>query len=752
MFITNKNECSFNVIFNAKRNLKIWNLGEDVSSFVSPFIQEFRKIYHDYFWYRFLNDSVRYNGYYKFNRIEHKSFNFNDGFLWKEDNDDNNDGQKSMEVDDRGEDYIVNERKYILKTLDDMKIYYEFIIFIYRLLKSEGNRFESFQKSMLYEILFFYISKHESCNLLNKFMAAMYPYFCFIDTEYTRKLYTNKHYVLIVPRRHGKSRNYIKIATAIMCCLKKINMLYIAQSKSMCMETRNEIIANVEKSIVNNSDVREVSKPNDGLVITYKEGYQNVIKFTSAHRDGSLRGWNPEICVVDEALAIGPSKFSTIMAVAQRECCKIGIMSSPVANNKEILRQLIINLSVNDESEEIVDGSSIVNRKEVNDINLYRVGYFCTNSDHLRYSTTQNGCVNMLFYMPNHINFSDSNKTLTRIMCMDEVCYENELGIIRSDDILRNGCSEHKFGGNGFGSSIGIGNGGEDEYVFKSRFIDFIKSSASFIDIKSQKQTNAAFIYLDPAVNCTLSSGIGLACVMGKYNLQNDTCPVVMYMDHKHATELPITNTVCTMIIKCISHVTSLFPRVFFFLAIENNSIQSCVADMYIKLSDEFVADSYNMGGIAFYYTPASTIYQNPNNNCNNTNKRKLEKIPGYALYNVKRAIFSKMIAACNNCNVRFSTHMGTFFIHENNKNTYVMDYFINQLMRFRINSRKRSFEGKIKHLPEASIYGGDRTDDLVVAVIMATSMANWYTEQADKWIASPRSMPTHWVNILTKR
>lgn len=692
MFITTENKCTFkidflslsSVITTSKNNI-LWESFNHEDSNVIIFKNEYEK----YLWERLLNDhpkdrfknKTRYNPYTNdTRRID------NDGLFVYDDDDDNsnknnnNDGQISQ---------------YISDCLIKLTKYKKCVQIVTAIMTKEGFKYEPFQLSILYEHLFFYINEHDP-GVLQYFIYAMYPYFMFnIDmVDHVIRMYTKKHYVSIIPRRHGKTLIIYAVIASFLLAFRKLNILAVAQTKNLIINTKKRVIAYIDFWIHNFEEDNKIiiSYPTpDNAQIEFKDYPQSgsLLICVSAHNDNSLRGPDPQICIVDETMCIKADRFNSILPFGQKKHCKIGCLSSPTPQSKELLLQFCKRLS-----------------QEYSGTNFYHINYFCGSPKHLKYTVSQDGCVNLIFYKPRHITFTQENKTLTEIMTSSTICYDSELGIIKEDEFTNDNDL--------------LSSDSEDTRAFSPLFYDYFKTHNMLC---YETNCDTFFIYLDPAFNATPQSGCGITCT----GFNSQKLPVIYYLNHKYiaANELISTNnSIQQMMEECVRDVCNATngKAKNFFMCIENNSHVNDIAVIYRAIIEKW--DPYKLNGFLYHM-----------------DGRKVNEhimFPGYCMTTRKRTIFKHILTQCNTKQFKVSAYLPCY---HNIRKTHPLEYLLSECKTFRWVLEKRSYDGKIKR---------NTTDDLVIAFIMSIYFCITYRPHLQDFL-EPKNNKTQsypWIPI----
>lgn len=777
MFISNDNNCSFSI--NHLRRVQITsndkfynNLIDDHNydnvwgqiEFLDNFVDQTRNLYNCYVWQRLLNDTLitkrEYNSLQLYN-----PYTLADHELVEEDQ--LIDDDELFYVPKRAKGDVVKERKYELNLTNNIKELTQFKFFIDTIYNIRPkNKYETFQKSAIYDILFYRITAAVGCGYaaLKNFLWGMTEtYFGFAVTEldHMAKMYTKKHTIYVVMRGLGKTTIQKEIAAAAMLCLKDIKILMIAQSKAMVTCSLNEVRDCILK--YHDKESNQIFTPPDcvnlyfnvkqtpsnnktdtSLVKTNLFEYVNKLECVSSAKDGSLRGKNPNFVLVDEFIIL--ENHPTIVALAQRCHCQINYFSSPVYHKPEMYVNIIVDLNSSE------------------DTNLYRMMYFCMKKDHIKFSTTQQACINLWFYMPKHLVYSNDNRLITDVMSSGSrhsqnsvpyyvagarpSAYSNELGIVRRSDIevamqQRRQAVHH--------------DGETNNTTFSNHFFDYMKNVKAYKDVSrinfetknkrilddmyplmKDRQINSAllkhldfFVYIDPCYNSGTQSGIGFCCVIKPtYITQksaNSYC-LVTYLNHYFLSDQDLSCVpakIGLIMVDCINAMHTLFKSqkkwCNYFVSVENNSQQSSTALIHQQL-ESIVANYRDTLSFSIYVYTTLQVAKN-------------RRLQGYNLGKEKSSVFKSVIGYINDLNVKFSTAIGqslkdvsgnsaassyTSFTSKGEKKLTIIQHLIEECKHFRFDSCKRSYTGKTDRIGH---------DDLVVAMVMAIFLCKNYTD-----------------------
>ena len=814
MFISNLNNCSFSVEYSlssayssVNRLLQQQqqqqqschkldnNIGYDdileTIYFLDEFVDVLKNNYASYVWNRLMNETLvdrrarknlhLYNPYTRIKEVNdfgERTVFVDDDELFSnsadDDNattsydhdDDNNNGKRTGTI---AVDNAEKKSLDIQKSLNDMLPYQRFLKTVFGM--SPKTTFETYQKSIIYNVLFFRIMKGNGYSCLEKFLYAMsnnYMGFATNQFHFLMKMYPKKHSLSIIQRGLGKTTVQKWITASAMLCLRDVSLLLIAQSRHMVTTTHNEVKHLIQK--FNNSHKNLLTTPLDSLnlYINYnnnhgdptlsrdkfaavKDGcYEHVNKVScaSATKDASLRGNDSHVVMTDEAYSIPRNNHATILAMGHRPHCQINYFSSPVHNNPDLHLNVLVDLHDSD------------------DINLFRMTFFCTNKNHQKFISSQRACPNLEFFIPPYITYSEDNRLVTDVMTSGgkneenappyyaaqfissrSSAYQHELGIVKKSDLQR-----------AIRDRDPSTYDGTENTAFKGFFFDFIKHRSAYLDVKKldvrSKQATLLnnkyktreerlmnkqllshvdlFVYVDPSYNADTQSGIGFTCVL-KPHLDDDTelqkrC-VITYMNHRFLSSnevIEVPRIIAEVMIDCIEVNKRIFqPNTFlnFFVAVENNSAQAGVAQIHQKFS-ELVNHTSDRLEYAMY------LYMT-------RNRRKNNKVVfGFNLGIEKSAIFSLGINMSNNKRIYFSSMIGAHARNSPSSMT-IMSHFLEECTHLKFNHNKRSYSGKITRTS---------SDDLVTSYLCAIMLCKSYSHLTFTYKTQYRVYP--WIKV----
>lgn len=318
MFITTNNKCTFKLCYiipDGIINDNIWGY----VSYVNPAISAIKSAYEQYFWAKLLHDTPSNHFKHKtmYNQYSCGNYDFKDADLFSKEEQQDDDSADSVL-----EQFYTQITKTIAEILSILEKHKRCVYFTNAIMKKEGYAFEPFQKSILYEHLFFYVQDQNPGHILNTFIMAMYDYFAFdyVTVPHICNMYTKKHYVSIIPRRHGKTLIIYAVNAAFLLAYKSLTIMAVAQSKNIIITTKKRILAfiNIWSSELN---ISYEFPTQDNVLVKYGGSPQDssLLICVGAHNDGSLRGPDPQLCIVDETMCIKPNRFNTILAYPQKK-------------------------------------------------------------------------------------------------------------------------------------------------------------------------------------------------------------------------------------------------------------------------------------------------------------------------------------------------------------------------------------------------------------------------------------------------
>ena len=342
-----------------------------------------------------------------------------------------------------------------------------------------------FQKSIFYEVLFYYcLNKTSQDMLTNVILGAndFYLGFCIASIDKMREKYTGKQYVAIVPRGFGKTR-CIRLVTAVaLITFRGCEIFTMAHIKSLSSALKDDVESILNAKFPASRYNYKMFKHQDSIMLNFQgEKTFNRLKYASACNPSSLRGNDPHIGFLDETLCVSKDAYAVINAMNQRLHTKIGFVSSPIANKKDDLINLVVNMP-----------------SKCSQTNFYRICLFCLDRLHVQYSTSESGCYKRMF-APKHIMYTEDNKNFEGVLTRTETSYENELGIIYPEDINVDSVYRSDTG----------------KSVFTKQFIAHICNPMTHIRLSElpYEDEPAYSIYIDPAYHPSSQSAIAICCV-----------------------------------------------------------------------------------------------------------------------------------------------------------------------------------------------------------------------------------------------
>lgn len=698
MYFTTRNKCTFNfeyiIPFECKINDNLWGY----ISYEDSNVNYLKGVFDQYIWSKLIYSST--DDQFK-NKTLYNQFSCEDDRIVNDIFFTGNEFQNVNDDDERDykeEDKVFNA--YLTESLDCIQKHKKCVNVAFTIIKKENHPFEMFQKSILLEHLLFYISKKDP-GILRPFVMAMYRYFSFDFgmIDHVIKMYTKKHYVSIIPRRHGKTFTIYLVLASFLIAYRTMSILAMAQNKKVINTTKSKVIHFLDywnKEIEPNSISYSFMSTTDNVLVAYKDDPSNksLLQCSSAHTDGGSRGPDPQFGIFDETFCFNPLRLNSILALGQKAMCKLGFLSSPTPESKDRIIKFITNVT------NVTSGT-----------NFYFINYFCGSSNHSKYSTSQSGCVDLMFYKPHHITFSADNKMLTEIMTRNSQCYEGELGIIKDYEI-ENAIREEE-------SKLELV---EDFKSFNNSFYEHFKTpeivhyDSDIIDF---------FIYLDPAFCATSQSGIGIACC----GLSKITAiPVLFYFNQRFLEINELTNgniITIELIFDCIESIRKNLgekeERLSFFIAIEHNSFLYNVASIYNTLKATFMTNF----DVYLYHTEASIV---------GPKRGEDRMLPGYCMTSNKKNIVNEVLMGCNKRRIKVSAYLPC---DKKIKGLHPIPYFLNQCRSFKWIPSRKTWSGKTSR---------DSSDDLVISAIMSIYFAVLYGKRVEEFKKDirPPWAPTH--------
>lgn len=776
MYISNDNNCSFSINHYHKLQVAtkyINNISEDHNydnvwgkiEFLDTLVDVTRNLYNCYVWQRLLNDSLVKKKEYTPLQL-HNPYTLS-SHTWVDESDLIDDDDLFF-ISAQTDHAVIKtiERKHELNLLGNIKELVQFQYFIDVVYNIRPKcLFEAFQKSAIYDILFYRITTAIACGnvALKNFlwgMSEMFFGFAVTELDHAIKMYTKKHTIYVVMRGLGKTTIQKEIAAAAMLCLRDIKILMIAQSKAMVTCSMNDvrdiilryhdkdanrmftpldcinIYFNIDKRASRGGtgdDGNTTNAKSDAAIIKSNLfSYSNKLECVSSKKDSSLRGKNPNFVLEDEFIVL--ENHPTIIALAQRCHCQINYFSSPVYHKPEMYVNIIVDLNNSD------------------DTNLYRMMYFCMLKEHIKFSTTQQACINLWFYMPKHLVYSSDNRLITDVMSSGSKqnenalpyyitgprpsAYCNELGVVKRSDIemaMQKREQAAKFDGDDASTST----------TFGPAFFEYMRNVKGYRDIHSvdfktknkailrrayhfakDRQNNAAlldhldfFVYVDPCYNSGTQSAIAICCCIKPLDT-SEKC-LVTYLNHYFLTDNDLSlvhEKIGEMMLDCVLEMNKIFKDqnkwCNFFVAVENNSQQSAVALIHQQL-ENIVLNYQKKVRFSIYAFVTLKMAQN-------------RRIQGYNLGKEKSDVFRAIIGFLNHLGVQFSRIIGVSLTQHitsssgEKRHQTIIEHLLEECNYFRYDSQKRSYTGKTERTG---------SDDLVVALVMAIFLAKNYSD-----------------------
>lgn len=669
MFITTPFRCSFDIYLTDKG---LWGNPEGTGSGSDEWTELFFRLADSYIYKRLVFDSTKQR---QSNRL---FFTYNPYLIIPSDNhDDLSDlyGPPPEAVPQSGGSAEMGVTR-IKKALDVMVPYVTFMRRIHEdVMEHSTTTHLMFQKSVCYEVLFFYCLYTTSEDLLTAFLLGIndtYLGFAMASMTKMRQKYTGKQYVSIIPRGLGKTRCIKLIIAVALMTFKRCELLAMAHTRSLICTIKDDVENTMNAYFPQSEYNYTMYKHEDCMIIMFPDGTFNRLKYASACRPATLRGNDPDIGFLDEALCVSEDSYSVINAMIQRMHTKIGFLSSPIASKKDALLNLVINMSLRCSS-----------------INLYRLSYFCLDPLHVQYSASHTGCYRKMF-APKYITYDQDNKKFEGVITRTETSYENELGVIRPEDIAR-----------GTGETDFNGDMEADRPVFTKTFIAHLCNPMTHVTLQTLPHEHSIcyWIYMDPAYHPSVQSAIAISCV----RFVNDQV-VLCYADRKLITHGDLGRVSSIMEEMYASCVSTLVQRnggskCYFFVAIERNSNPDAVRSYYKTWVDQ--KKKTKLKGLVYDRNCDFFCYVDVYSG------RNLSY--GYNLCK-KKFIFSTIV---NFFNTKHVTHFRIATTAEHGvytKDTCTLEHIVQEIKNFRYKDRK--YTGKISN---------SSTDDLTTCIVMST-------------------------------
>lgn len=571
-----------------------------------------------------------------------------------------------------------------------LEILQPFVTFLNRIhgdvMENETTTHQMFQKSIFYEVCFYYCMHKTSEDLLTTMILGCndtYLGFPIASIDRMRQKYTGKQYVSIIPRGLGKTR-CIKLSVAVaLITWRNCEILSMAHTRSLICTTKDDIETTLLTKFSPIVYGYEMRKHEDSLILHFKDGSSSRLKYASACRPSSLRGNDPDIGFLDEALCVPEESLGVIIAMIQRDHTKIGMLSSPIASKKHALVNLVVNM-----------------KSKCSTINLYRLCFFCMNGLHVQYSVSHTGCYRKLF-APRYITYDEANKNFEGVITRSEASYENELGVIRPEDVAH--------------GRYDAENDDSTRAVFTKEFINHIRNPLTHVRIQDlfyDEEYACYWIYMDPAFHPSEQSAIAITCVRFVRGNQAVLC----FADRKllnHGDLGRVSDIIEEMYVQCVTTLVEMSPvKCYFFVAIERNSNPDAVRSYYntwVNLHSKGVVTKHQCD--FFYYVD---VYSGRNLSY------------GYNLGVRKKHIFSTMVSFLNN---RHNTHFKIASTVEHGvftQNTCTIEHLVEEIKNFHYKDRK--YTGKINKVS---------TDDMTTCLVMSLYHGIAYRLTADKRISN---------------
>lgn len=578
------------------------------------------------------------------------------------------DSDDDAEGDETGAVVVADTLKKTLTTM------IPFVTFFQRIhedvLPHETDTHQTFQKSVFYEVCFFYCLYKTSEDLLTAMILGCNDTFLgfpIASVDRMREKYTGKQYMAIIPRGMGKTTCIKFIAAVALVTFKGVEILTMAHNRALICSTKDDIESTLQLYFSAAAYGYILQKHEDSLILAFKDGAVSRLKYASACRPATLRGNDPSIGFLDEALCVSKDSYSVINAMIQRKHTKIGFLSSPISSKKDNLLNLVVNMAT-----------------MCSTINLYRLCYFCLDRLHVQYSSSHTGCYRKMF-APRYIVYDNANKSFEGIMTRSDVSYENELGVIRPEDIAH--------------GRYDSSNDDATRAVFKKQFLDHLKNPLTHVrlaNLPCEENHASYWIYIDPAYHPSEQSAIAIMCV----RLLKGRKAVLCFADRKlltHGDLGGVSAIIEEMYTKCVMTIVKHCSGIksYFYVAIERNSNPDAVRSYYSTWVDLRVKGIVTNRQCEFFYYV--DVYSG----------RKLAY--GFNLGSNKKHIFSIVTSYLNtkhatHFQVAATTEFGAY-----TKDVCVLEQLISEIKHFYYKNRK--YTGK---------QNKTSTDDAITCLVLA--------------------------------
>ncbi|RUS71487.1 hypothetical protein EGW08_020738 [Elysia chlorotica] len=554
---------------------------------------------------------------------------------------------------------------------------------------------EMFQKSIFYEVLFYYCRYHTDEYTLNKLVTAITDKYIGWESVSTNDMiqrYLGEQYLAIIPRGFGKTVCIRTIVATFMVTFPGVEILALAHRRNLMSAIKDDILSTLYERFPPERYGRyKIESHNECISLTRQDGTASSrLKYGTSHFPNSLRGYDSEIVFQDEFLCLSDASIAALSAMFQRTHCKGGFLSSPVSTRRDKLLNL-------------TKGHSRAGKG----VNMYRLCLFCMDPSHLQHSGGQIGCYRCI-YTPNHITYSNDNKVFEQIMTDSHVSFISEQGIIHPNEMFDGtGDGYEGTAAGGTGDSGGIN--ADEPSSFYKRFLDRFTNINVYYplaNIEPHGPSDAYYwVYLDPTYHVASQSAAAICCVRkGPDGL------TLAFTDRKmltHADMGNVNSVFKNMYVRCVDSVvrnTHVSTRCNFFVVIERNMSPDSARACYRAWGDR---SSYypNKAFFMFYADVQSQgiMY-------------------GYMVTRNKRAICDNVIKHMNdvgymNFRIAVSVEEGYY-----TSNVSIIEMLHKELKIFRAGVGRGNTTGKTDSMT---------TDDCAFSFIMALHFANLYYPSA---------------------
>ena len=550
-------------------------------------------------------------------------------------------------------------------------------------LESSAASHEMFQKSVFYEVFCFFTRSRTSQYALEKLILGLskrYTAWSTVSIPNMIEKYTGKQYLGIFPRGFGKTRTIKMISAVFMVSFPGVDILVLAHRKNLVSSVKDDVVAALIGSFPpSEHDHYRLERHDDSVLLVRPGGAPpSRLKYSSSSNADSLRGNDASIVFQDEFMCVPKKTFTILMAMFQRRHTKGGFLSSAAQGKNDYQVYLI------------------KHGGKCGSTNLYWLCNFCMMPDHVQYSNTHTSCYRGYLFTPPHITYSSDNKEFEAVLTQSEVSFENELGVIRPEDLA---------------------NDEEDEVPkhrsqFSRDFLRRFHNPENYVHLSSidphGPRDAAYWVYIDPAFHSSKQSAMAICCV--RYDRHG---PILVFMDRKmvHSNDLGrVGYLMGEMYVKCVETVvaqTNPNTCCNFFLAIERNINPDAARGYYMTWANQESRLPFGRAKFFFYVD----VYGG-----------KKAAAYGYLVDASKKLKCDTIISMLNN-----GSSMGSFRVATSTeycafmRDTSIVEHLLKELKNFQ-SDEALGCTGKLTH---------ETTDDCCFCFIMALYLGYQYRKDA---------------------